>query len=409
MEDIETAADDGAPELLYRHEVQLVKQSKRALNIDKIGEQLALLMARIETPGRVDKGWSATWDGTYRDVPESVPGTAVRARGNTAQIHNYTVTLAINCSPKRPRAGIPAEFQNIVGILQASSNRGKWSVAQVDGQEAKVSASEFGGVRSSSDDYVGYAPFVLPADARQRFGHVYGRDSQIHVMMSAVEAALDSDWTNRYHVVLMGPPACGKTELLLTVKRMVGSDSCLVFDGTSTTQAGAQKEFMEREELPRILIIEEIEKTDESALRYLLGLLDDRGEIRKMTAREKIVRDARVLCLATVNDIDKFGGMLSGALASRFRHKIYCPRPDRDLMRKILAREVGKVDRDGKIGGATWIEPTLDYMQEISASDPRQAIAICLSGREGWLDGSYPTMLREIRKVGDVLTGTGAN
>ena len=45
-----------------------------------------------------------------------------------------------------------------------------------------------------------------------------------------------------------------------------------------------------------------------------------------------------------------------------------------------------------------------DWDREINSSDPRMAIAICLSGREGWLDGTYPTMLREIRQVGADLT-----
>lgn len=385
-------AQDGM-ELVQRHDVTLTKESKRALNIDKIREQITVLVARLAIPARLQRGWSFTWDETYRDNPTPV-GTVTRTRGNVATNHNYTVKIEMICRPNRPRAGIDAEFNTAVGVLAVASARTKWNVSAVDG--IAVTPTEFVNVGSGGGDvYVGYAPFHLPTDGLQQFGHIYGRDAQITVLWSALSAALDSDWQNRYHVVLEGPPACGKTEILLTIKRLVGSESCLVFDGTSTTQAGAQKELMEREELPRILIIEEIEKTDESALRYLLGLLDDRGEIRKMTAREKIVRDARVLCLATVNDIEKFNSMLSGALASRFRHKIFCPRPDRALMEKILTREVSRINGDN-----TWIEPALDYMQEINSSDPRTAIAICLSGREGWLDGTYPTMLREIRQVG---------
>lgn len=386
-------------ETVYRHDVVLVKTSKRATPDDKLKEQVASLLAKISTPGRILKGWTFAWDEKITDEPNEVAGSSERTRGKRAQIHNYKVKFDIICRPTRPRAGIDGEFQNIVGVLVASSNRHPFfNVATVDG-ETVDNIVELTEIKSSGmDDFVGYAPFTLPQNARELFGHIYDREAQINVLLSAVEAAMASDWDKRFHVVLEGPPACGKTEILNTIKAIAGRESVLVFDGTSTTQAGAQKEFMEREELPRILIIEEIEKTDESALRYLLGLLDTRGEIRKQTAREKIVRDARVLCLATVNDIDKFKGMLSGALASRFAHELFCPRPDRDLMRKILRREVLGIN-----GKETWIEPTLDYMQEIGSSDPRKAIAICLSGREGWTDGKYPEMLRRIRKIGEVL------
>jgi len=75
---------------------------------------------------------------------------------------------------------------------------------------------------------------------------------------------------------------------------------------------------------------------------------------------------------------------MSGALASRFSHQLYCPRPDRGLLEKILQREVSGVD-----GNEGWIVPTLDYLDRHGITDPRKAMAICLTGRDRLLTGEF--------------------
>ena len=89
-----------------------------------------------------------------------------------------------------------------------------------------------------------------------------------------------SGFQNRNHCVLFGPPACGKSEILLAFKRLLGADAVMTFDATSTTEAGARRELRQLANIPPIPIVEEIEKTDERSLRWLLGVLDTRGEIR---------------------------------------------------------------------------------------------------------------------------------
>ena len=74
------------------------------------------------------------------------------------------------------------------------------------------------------------------------------------------------------------------------------------------------------------------------------------------------------------------------------------PRPDRDLMHKILSREVTSINGNGK-----WIEPVLDYMEHIGSSDPRKAISFCLRGRDAWLDGSFRAKLESVRAIGSQL------
>ena len=384
------------PMVVNRHIVTLRKDAKRDLTEDKVREQIATLQAAVMTPGRVSKGWHVTVEPLPTERIEDRSGPQ-RARGNYPTTYVFRVAVAIDCHTDRPRPGIDGEFTNIVSLLVAKSNAfPMWSVELVDG-EAWSDASVADIKASRSDEFVGYAPVALPGNWRDYFSHLYDRDAQVTIVMSALEAALESDWRNRFHTVLMGPPACGKTELLTTLRRLLGDDAVLMLDGTATTQAGLTKELAEREELPRVIVIEEIEKSEESALRVLLGLLDTRGELRKVTAREKISRECRVLCFATVNDIEKFNSMLSGALGSRFAHQVYCPKPTRDLMAKILTREVTAI-----AGNARWIIPTLDYMFDIlKSADPRKGIALCLSGRDMWLNGSYIKMLEEVRKVRD--------
>lgn len=220
------------------------------------------------------------------------------------------------------------------------------------------------------------------------FSHLYDRDHQIKMVLSAIKAGIDSNFENRFHCVLYGEPACGKSEILTSVAKMLGNEGEAYFklDATSTTMAGAQKLFFDTSfKIPNILIIEEIEKQKEDHFRWLLGLLDHRAEIRKTTAKETYQRSAKVLCLATVNNMDKFERQMEGALYSRFANKIYCPRPDRSVLKKILTRELKKSN-----GNLAWIEPALDFcVDKMGWNDPREILPVCLQGQDSLLDGSY--------------------
>ncbi|RDJ35523.1 MAG: ATP-binding protein [Crenarchaeota archaeon] len=228
------------------------------------------------------------------------------------------------------------------------------------------------------------------------FNHIFGRNDQIKIVHSALLAAKETDFQSRFHCVLEGPPACGKSEILTAVGKMLGKENqaFLKWDATSTTKAGAERILLESDYIPPVLIMEEIEKTDESSLRWLLGILDHRAEIKKVNFNiGQRARNAKLLCLATVNDIELFKRVMSGALYSRFAHEIHCPRPDRHTMQKILEREVTRVN-----GKTEWIEPTLKFcMEEEGIDDPRKIIPICLCGRDDLLDGSYQQAIRNTK------------
>ena len=368
-------------------EVTMTKEAGRSLNDAKIRKQIETILSTALTPSRKKRGWSIEWDG--KAVASGEAGQAVEGT------KTYTVTLMVRCNPDRPRGGLEAEFGSVVSSLASAGNTPKWSVATVDGHPYDESEryADFG--ESEKNEYLGYAPCVLPSNPMRFFSHIYDRDLQIETILDSIQAAIDSDWSKRFHVALIGPPACGKTEILLALRTMLGNDAVLAFDCTAITQAGVIKVIAELDELPRIIIFEEIEKADPDTLRFALSLLDKRGEIRKTTARGNIQRDAKCLGFATVNDVAAFRSMQSGALASRFAHQIFCPRPTRELMRQILHREVVSVG-----GNVEWIEPTLDYcLDTLGSTDPRKAIAVCLTGKDKLLNGSFQRRMEDLRKI----------
>lgn len=231
----------------------------------------------------------------------------------------------------------------------------------------------------------------------ERFSHLFGLKDQISTAFSSINTALKSKMRNRYHIAAYGPPGCGKTDMTLSICQLLkdtfGEDAVVQLDGTSLTEAGVAKLLDDAKHNPLVIMIEEIEKTNPDNLRWLLGLLDKRGQINRVNFHRKVNIQMNTLCICTVNNIKMFKAMHGGAIASRFPNKIYFPRPNRDTLKLILKREVtlfgGKVE---------WIEPTLKFcVDELNINDPREIVPICISGGDDLLDGSYQEQLRNVR------------
>lgn len=241
----------------------------------------------------------------------------------------------------------------------------------------------------------------IPDNVKPHFAHLYDRDAQINVILASLKSAVESEFKRRTHICCYGQPGCGKSETLAAFVRMVGEHACLKLDATASTKAGAEKLILNHEgQVPPFLIIEEIEKCNPANLPWLLGLMDQRGEIRKTNAKimndegqNQLVKQARMLVLATVNNLPLFKSIMSGALASRFAHHIYFPRPSRVILKKILAREIKVMN-----GKDEWIEPALDYADEEGSDDPRRVISL-LDGREKLVSGEYQSWLRKLRQA----------
>lgn len=394
--------DDNGNLQTFAHRITLQKIGKRSLNEDKITEQIETLIARIQTRTRVERGWRVARIGETRVTVTGTDVERTNKQRTPAGIKTYEADITISCDPNRNRTEkqMDSEFRNMVSVLVAASGRyPNWEVSAVDGVNWTETAEQIAG-GSRADDFVGYASFEIPGNWRARFSHIFERESQIALVMTSFEAAVQDNWSNesRFHALFVGTPGCGKSEVAQTIKRIFGSDAVMSFDGTALTQAGFIKSLTEKDDLPRVIVIEEIEKCDPVVLRVLLGMMDTRGEIRKVTARDDIERDARVIVIGTCNSLPQLEAMHSGAVASRFGEPIFFPKPDRKLLQKILMREVKRVE-----GNEQWIDPVLDYCDMRHITDPRRAISFCLRGRDGWLDGSFMRHLENVREIGASL------
>lgn len=370
------------------HTVLFIKPAKRSLRDKVIEDNFTSLLASVNNRGLAVKGWLVETNAN------AVPSWHVQCDTDDDD-YNYEYRAMITVTNKNDAGKAPGKYE-FPGIVRSMFNRssqpayGSWKLAEVDGQPYTPPADDAETTAALTDALIGYSDVTVPDEYEDNFGHLFGLDAHIARIKMAILAGGASDWRNRFHVALIGPPGCGKSDICQTLKRTLGDDAVMEYDATATTGAGAIKDLAERDILPRVLIVEEIEKADPNALSFLLGVMDLRGEIRKTTHRQSIQRDTKLLVIATVNNVPLFENIASGALASRFSNKVHFKRPSRDMLSMILTREVSKID-----GDVRWIGPTLDYCDDHEITDPRQVIALCLCGMDGWLTGEYAKMLAE--------------
>lgn len=368
------------------HNLVLTKLAERRLQPKVIEKNCTGILAGTNNRSLTVQGYIAELDtekgyGSGWKVFDDYGGSAV---------YRYEVYLKVIFSSRQDK---PAD-KNILNAIYrsiftkaAQPVAGSWSLTKVDDEEYEL--PDENAVRLSSD-FVGYTEVRIPDDYEQKFNHLFGLDAHVGIIRRALEAGLFSDWMHRLHCALIGPPGCGKSDICRTIKAMLGEEAVLEFDATATTAAGAIKELAEREILPRVLVIEEIEKADDKSLDFLLAALDLRAEIRKTTARATIQRDTKLFAIATVNNAELFYRLKAGALSSRFANQIFFRRPSRDQLEMILQREVVKVE-----GDFAWIPPTLDYCDKFEITDPRKVISLCMCGRDMLVTGEYQKMLEE--------------
>lgn len=240
------------------------------------------------------------------------------------------------------------------------------------------------------------AELLTPAGGwRPAFSRIYDRDAQIREVMESIRTAKETGMQVRNHVLLYGPPGCGKSEIMGAVATALGDRAVRRLDATAMTGAGAQ-EILLGAAVPAIIAIEEAEKLPQADLRWLLSVMDGRAEVRKTTVRTgAVARECRCLVMATVNDVEKFRGFLAGALYSRFSVPVYCPAPDRALLRRILTRELERIPG----GRPEWIDPAIDYAVSVEGTyQVRRIVAIMTNARDRLLDGSFQASREQMRK-----------
>jgi hypothetical protein len=364
--------------------IRISRTMQRNFRPNAFQSQTDSIIGGIQSTARIQRGWHAELIG--------INGQPFILSKDTPEPGMLTASTEIRVQRNREAPTLKEEFDQIIlavtrqgaAVVQVG---GRWKIEAING----IPFDEEADIVEKSEGEIGYAP-ILRVDNKEwleSFGDLFGLDAQTRLLKDAIDAALDSQFQHRFNVVLVGPPGCGKTEMCHIVKKLYGEQAVMEFDGTSTTAAGAQKRFAELAELPRILIIEEIEKANPDALNYLLSMLDTRGEVRKVTAKGNIDRDTKVLAIVTVNNWSKFKKIASGALQSRFATPIKFGRPSPKVMRMILEREINKLIAAGGQGNMGWIDPAINFCDEMGVKDPRRVIALCLNGKDRWFDGTF--------------------
>ena len=365
---------------MSKHIIVVERHIKKTVDTKKLHSQLKRC-AEISMKSSRGRGW----DFTVGRIPDPK---------DFGEQWVYRVQIIYH--PTSKRESLLEKWPKIVEKFAKAASAGPfrgipWVVVEPVGYdqiagEAKIADEKVKNLRLKADEPKELGSVTLdPAD---HFKRLFGREAHIRRIIDAIELAVETDFEKRNHSLLNGPPGCGKSEVMVATSKMLGKEgeAWLWFDATSMTRAGAIEELMKAEKVAPVLFIEEIEKTEESALRYLLGVMDHRGEVRRTNYRVgNQCRNYRAVIIATANDVAHLESLLAGALYSRFQQRIYCEPPNRAIMQRILEREIAEIK-----GDTAWIEPTLKFgFDDWCMRDPRNLITICTCGRNRLLDGSY--------------------
>ena len=266
---------------------------------------------------------------------------------------------------------IPRQFQAIAEETAKIGSKMGWSVVKIGQNPVEIKTDTFGETR--------FAKVDIKKDIMPYVKHIVEREAQIGLVYAAILAAYNSNFEERDHCLLEGDPACGKTEILLSIKEWLGEEAVGTMDATAMSGPGALR-FLRSPIQPRLLIIEEIEKVaNETTLGFLLGVMDKRGEINVTKTGQTGKKSVPLLILATCNDTAKFKKMYEGALWSRFPNKIHCARLTDAGLRRIVYRHAKAIGAENK-----WAEECVQHCLRVEENnDPRRVKAV-LSSYTAW-------------------------
>jgi hypothetical protein len=312
--------------------------------------------------------------------------------GNHYWVYEATITFKKTGSGEKVEKRFPQMVQRLAAAgSNGQFNSNPWVVTSPPGYtgvaaEAKAENEKKNDLKKKGDEPKELGVYnLLP---KNHFNRIFGREAHIRRILDAYRLADRTGFGKRTHSLLDGPPGCGKSDTMLSITRMLGEEgkAWLWFDATSMTKAGVIEELMTSAYVPPFLFIEEIEKCEEQSLRWLLGVMDVRGVIRRTNYRVgNQARNVRMVVTATANDVELLKRVMSGALYSRFQNKIYFPPPDREIMEQILYREIEEMK-----GKEAWIAPTLEFaFDKWGMTDPRDVITICSCGGDRLLNGAF--------------------
>lgn len=152
----------------------------------------------------------------------------------------------------------------------------------------------------------------------------------------------------RFHVLLVGPPASAKTVFLLELARLPGSFYCL---GSATTKAGIAETLYEQR--PRILLADEIDKFETKDIAILLSLAET-GIVRET----KVSKQREVRLNTSIFAAANSAKGMPKELLSRFRVLYLPPYTEKEFIESstkvLIEREKVEPDLASYIAERAW-------------------------------------------------------
>lgn len=390
---------------MKRWDVLLERKTKKRLNADVTRQKLQRI---ADVAGR---NRAFGFIGKIGKLQEPV----LAAESGDEEVWNYKVKLALT-KPNIKDVGLAdRQYERVLESVRKYAEGQGWVVHPIGevGEDEELTTPQ--------TPKEPRTPFVVPTLTRQvmteYFSGIYEREAHIRVIHDATKAYSESiaaygkdpkAEVSRSHVLLKGRPGTCKTKLFERFKLWYeagGRTERVQFvDGPTMTKAGLENyllSLVDAEDLPEILVIEEIEKQDPDNLLTLISIMGS-GYLAKLNARIGRRRElANMLIWAICNDEDVIRNFRGGVLWSRFAHRLHCPKPSPDLMRRIVEDRI-----NGMGGKPAWAEKVMEYAYETHPKicggrpldDPREVLAL-LDGRDRLLDGSYQRDIIKILKA----------
>jgi hypothetical protein len=408
---------NGEVRKVLKFDVTVTRTTEKRINDDKLKEQLQFIGQAAQ------RNRAANWKVS---IPKRLVSIVETGEGENRKVH-YSAVIQLQKERYLDEDAVKRKFLKALMVMKRAARFKKWAVAgdeamavQGDGELAVVNGA--GVVMDDPAPRVNIAvppsPYLMgqqlpPLDdavLKKYFYRIYDRDAHIRLLYDSLCLAVRTKFKTRHHILMKGPPSCAKTELYLCFVDWLGNDLIEEVDASTMTKAGLERLLLEKAQnntLKPILLMEEIEKCHDENVSCLIQIMDARGRIQRVNAHT--VRDGetegaecKIILWGTCNDEDQLEKFHKGAIWSRFSNKLDCERPDRNLMEKILTREISEID-----GKPEWISPVLSFCYDELAAlprfktqydDPRFARAM-LAGGDRILDTGPKGFFSDQRKV----------
>lgn len=368
------------------YELELSRKTNNRIKLEDVAAKIELMTDIIT------KNPAYQFSMNIPNFPEPIP---VDVNGKNG--YKYRIPFLVSAPENLDQEILEERWASILKEIDKKSKKLGWELGGKSLLEFRAGNKQIGPRKKM------VIPKLTPATLAKFFDGIYDRKSHIHLIHKAVETFLLSDGNIRSHLLLYGQPASAKTKLLERIKIFYEADEnsdaerVVFIDGTTVTKAGLERWIIERiddNNLPEILVLEEIEKYHMENLLSLLSVMAS-GYIARMNATEgKVQKKCKCLIFATCNNEKALKNFQEGALWSRFTHRYYCPRPSKDLMRLIVSQQIKTLPN----GNQDWVEPIMQFAyNELKDTDPRTVLGL-IDGRDDLLSGEYQKHILHIIK-----------